>query len=194
MPRQRLDPEQVLDAAVALADEGLERVTFARLARRVGVRAPSLYNHVNGRAALLQMITLRGLQELTDAIATAAAGRSGEEALRATGHAYRAYALAHPGTYEAMLAPGLEPDEPVRAAARRLLEMIAAILRAWRLEDEQAIDAMRVIRSALHGFVTLERAGGFAMPRDTDTSFERLLDTLVAGLQARRHPAPPKRG
>jgi AcrR family transcriptional regulator len=183
MPRQGLDRGRVLDAAAGLADGGLEQVTFARLAQQLGVRAPSLYNHVNGRAALLQMITLRGLQELTEAIATAAAGRSGEEALRATGHAYRAYALAHPGTYDATLAPGGEADEAVREAAGRLLEMIAAILRGWRLEGEQAIDAIRVIRSALHGFVTLERAGGFAMERDTDASFERLLDTLVVGLQ-----------
>ena len=184
MPRQGLDRGQVLEAAVVLADEGLDHVTFARLARRLGVRAPSLYNHVNGRAALVQMITLRGLQELTEAIATAAAGRSGESALRATGHAYRAYGLAHPGSYDATLAPGVEPDEAVAAAAGRLLEMIAAILRGWQLEGEPAIDAIRVIRSALHGFVTLERAGGFAMARDIDASFERLLDTLVAGLRA----------
>jgi AcrR family transcriptional regulator len=175
----------VIDEAARLADGGLEAVTFARLAERLGVRAPSLYNHVNGRAALMELLTLRGLRELAEVIAAAAAGRSGEQALRATGHAYRRYAREHPGTYEATLAPGAEPREPVRTSAERLLEMLGAILRGWEVEGEQAIDAIRVIRSALHGFVTLERAGGFAMPRDTDASFERLLDTLVAGLRAR---------
>jgi AcrR family transcriptional regulator len=173
----------VIDEAARLADGGLEEVTFARLAERLGVRAPSLYNHVKGRAALLELLTIRGLGELAEAIAAAAAGRSGEQALRATGHAYRRYAREHPGTYEATLAPGSDPREPVRVAAERLVEMLGAILRGWEFEGGQAIDAIRVIRSALHGFVTLERAGGFAMARDTDASFERLLDTLVAGLR-----------
>ena len=41
--------------------------------------------------------------------------------------------------------------------------------------------------AALHGFVALERGGGFALARDLDLSFERLIDTLIAGL-ARADP------
>jgi AcrR family transcriptional regulator len=186
MPRRGLDTEAVLDAAVALADEGLERVTFARLAERLGVRPPSLYNHVDGRGELMRLITRRGLAELGDEIAAAGAGLSGEEALRATAHAYRAYALAHPGTYEATLAVPDRPDPELKAQAERLLGLLAAILRGWRLEGEQAVDAIRVVRSALHGFVALQRSGGFAMPRDPDASFEALIDTLVSGLGAVR--------
>src|SRR6202007_1548560 len=70
VPRRGLDTDKVLRAAIELADEeGLERATFARLAARLGVRAPSLYNHVDGRAELLRLITLRGLRGLGDAIA-----------------------------------------------------------------------------------------------------------------------------
>jgi len=182
--RQRLDTEQVLQAALALADEGLDQATFARLAQVLGVRAPSLYNHVNGRAALLRLITLRGLDDLADAIATAAAGRSGEDGVRAVAHAYRDYARAHPGAYEATLAAPDPADAELRAAAERLLELLGAILRAWKLDDEQTIDAIRVLRSGLHGFVALERGGAFAMARDVDASFEGLVDTVVAGLEA----------
>jgi AcrR family transcriptional regulator len=183
--RRGLDTEQVLQAAVALADEGLEQLTFARLAERLGVRAPSLYNHVNGRAALLRLITLRGLDELTDAIATAAAGLSGAEALRASAHAYRAYAHAHPGVYAATLSAPREPDAELQASAQRLLELLRAIIRGWKLEGADAVDAIRAVRSALHGFVSLEQSGGFAMARDRDVSFERMVEMLVAGLDAR---------
>lgn len=185
MPRQGLDTEQVLEAALVLADEGLDHVTFARLAEVLGVRAPSLYNHVDGRAALLRLIKLRGLTGLADAIATAAAGLSGEDALRATADAYRAYALSHPGSYEATLAAPSEPDPELQAAAERLLELLALILRGWRLEGDDAIDAIRALRSALHGFIALERGGGFAMSRDLDASFQALVEILVAGLLAR---------
>jgi hypothetical protein len=63
---------------------------------------------------------------------------------------------------------------------------MGAVLRAWSLEGDGAIDAIRVVRSALHGFVALERGGGFAMARDVDASFERLVDVLVTGLGAPR--------
>ena len=183
MPRQGLDTEQVVQAAVELADVGLEQATFARLAERLGVRAPSLYNHVNGRTELLRLLMLRGLGGLGDAIAAAAAGLAGEDALRATAHAYRAYALANPGCYEAMLAAPDDGDREAGEAAARLLALLGAILRAWQLDEQQTIDAIRVLRSALHGFVALERGGGFALARDLDVSFERLTDTLVAGLE-----------
>ena len=185
MPRRGLDTEQVVQAAITLADEGLERVTFARLAALLGVRAPSLYNHVDGRAALLRLITLRGLDELTETIAASAAGLAGEEALRASAHAYRAYALAHPGCYQAILAAPDPDDEELHTAAERLLNLLAAILRGWNLKGDDAIDAIRAVRSTLHGFVAIERGGGFALARDLDASFERLVEMLIVGLSSR---------
>lgn len=146
------------------------------------MRAPSLYNHVAGRDALLRLIKLRGLNELRELIAGAAAGLSGEAALSATAHAYRAYARTHPGIYEATLAAVEEPDAELQASAERLLELLAAILRHWDLEGDAATDAIRTLRSALHGFVDLEQSGGFAMPRDRNASFEVLIEMLAAGL------------
>jgi len=184
MPRKGLDRDQVLAAAVALADDGLEHVTFARLAEVLGVRAPSLYNHVDGRAALLRLITLRALTELADAIAAEAAGLAGEDAVRATAHAYRAYARAHPGSYEATLAAPSGEDPELRAAADRLVGLLMSIVRAWQLEGDDAIDAIRALRSALHGFVTLERARGFALKREPDASFAALIALLLRGLNS----------
>ena len=183
MPRRGLDTEQVVQAAIALADELPGEVTLARVAEALGVRTPSLYNHVAGRDALLDLIALHGLRGLAQAIATEAAGRAGPDAVRAVGHAYRAYAHAHPGCYAATLGAPAAGSEELSAAAERLFELLAAILRGWHLEGDDLIDAIRVMRSALHGFVALEGpAGAFALPRGTDESFERLLDTIVAGL------------
>ena len=57
--------------------------------------------------------------------------------------------------------------------------MLADALAPYGIEGESdLVDAVRFLRSALHGFVALELAGGFAMARSTDTSF----DAAVAGL------------
>ncbi len=39
------------------------------------------------------------------------------------------------------------------------------------------------MRALVHGFVTLQAAGGFGLPDDVDVSFERAVDALVAGLR-----------
>ena len=183
MPRRGLDTSQVVDAAVKLADDGIETVTFARLAQDLGVRAPSLYNHVDGRPALLRLICLRGLAELTEAISSAAVGRSGADALRATALAYRGFALANAGFVRGDAGGAAADDPELQAAAERLLRLIAAILSRWQLEGDELIDAVRVIRSGLHGSVTLERQGRPRAPRDLDASYDRLIATLTAGLE-----------
>ena len=57
-----------------------------------------------------------------------------------------------------------------------------AVLRAWEKHGDAAVHAVRTVRSALHGFVALEAAGGFGLPVDLDASFDRLVATLAAGL------------
>jgi AcrR family transcriptional regulator len=97
MPRMGLDAGRVVEVAAGIADaDGLEAVTLARVAADLGVRAPSLYNHVDGRSDLLRAIAVLGVRELTAALREAAVGRSSADALTAAAHAYRAYARATP--------------------------------------------------------------------------------------------------
>ena len=188
MPRQGLDAEQVVDEAVRIADaDGLDAVTLARVAAALGVRAPSLYNHLAGREALLRAIALRGLRELGDALRRAAVGRARGDALAAVADAYRSYAHAHPGRFAATLAAPAAGDEQHEQAVAEVVAVFAAVVGGWEAEDDDATHAVRALRGALHGFVTLEAAGAFATPVDRDESFARLVRTLANGLEA---PAP----
>jgi AcrR family transcriptional regulator len=190
MPRVGLDAEAVVAAAAELADaEGLHELTLAGLAERLGVRSPSLYAHVGGLADLRTRLGARGARELTAALQAAAAGRARSDALHAIADAYRAYAHAHPGTYAAtQRAPGTEPDAAngeYAAAAADLVGVLVAVLRGYELHDDDAIHGVRMVRAALHGFVSLEREGGFAMPVDLEESYRRLVQTLDHGLGSR---------
>jgi AcrR family transcriptional regulator len=189
--RRGLDRDALVELACAIADrEGLAAVTLARVAAQAGVRPPSLYHHVEGRAGLLRAVALRGLEELGSALRAAAVGRSGADALHAAARAYRAYARAHPGRYAATtIAPG-GGDDAHAAAAAEVLDVVRGVLRAWALEGDDAVHAVRTVRSALHGFVALEAGGGFALPTPLDASFEHLVATVAAGLDAGGdHPA-----
>lgn len=184
MKRARLNREQVLAAGAELADEqGLEATTLAALAARVGIRTPSLYKHVDSHAALVEGIATAALADLHRELSTAVAGRSGPPAVHAAAAAYRAYAHAHPGRYAAATAVAARSThEEFRAAATNVLVVLQAALRHWELTADDEVDAIRGLRATLHGFVTLERAGGFGLDRSPDASFEALIDSLIAGL------------
>lgn len=174
-------------SAAGIADaEGLDAVTIARVAKDVGVQAPSLYNHVESREALVREVGLLGTRELGAAMSAAAVGRAGADALTAMAHAARAYARDHPGRYAAgVAAPG--PDEAERAAAAApITESMIAVMRGWVHEGDSPVHSVRAIRAAVHGFIALEAAGGFGYPIDVDASFDHLLALLVAGLDEER--------
>ena len=180
----------MVDEAIRIADaEGLGQVTLARVAAALDVRAPSLYNHVDGRDGLLRLLALRSLTELADVLRDAAVGRAREDAIRAIAHAYRNYARQRPGAYAATQRAPAAGDDELTAAAGRVLDVLLAVLAGWGLEGDRAVHYIRVIRSALHGFVTLEAEAGFGLPLDLDQSFELLIATLVAGLDPKADAA-----
>jgi AcrR family transcriptional regulator len=177
-----LTAERVVAEAGDLADSGT--LSLAALAQRLGVRVPSLYKHVGGLDDLHRRLALAGLRELADALGEATVGRSGRDALRACAAAYRTYAREHPGRYNLIQRAPDPADTELAAAGERVTRLLYAILRGYGLDEDGTVHATRAVRSALHGFVTLEAAGGFGLPQDVEVSYERLVDLLDAGLGA----------
>jgi AcrR family transcriptional regulator len=192
--RAGIDPATVVAAAAEVADaEGFEAVTLKRLADELGVRPPSLYAHIGGLDDLRRRLGARGNTELAAALGQAIEGRSGSDALRALAVAYRDYARAHPGTYAALQrSRDLADDDEARAAGDAVVRVALAALRGYPVEGDEAIHAVRLIRITLHGFVSLEAAGGFALRLSADETFERLLALLDSGL--RHNPASRSAG
>lgn len=179
MPRAGLTPQTVVREAARLADEvGADRLTLAALAARLGVALPSLYKHVKGADALAQRLSALATAELATELTAAAAGRAGRDALLAVAAAYRDYARRHPGRYPATQRPPDPADPEHVAAADRAVGAIYAILRGYGLTGDAAVDATRMFRSAVHGFVTLQASGGFGLPRDVDRSFDQMVAAL----------------
>ena len=194
MPRAGLNTDRVVAAAAELADEvGLDQLTLAALAARLGVRQPSLYKHVASIDALHRLISMRGKAELADVLGRAAMGRARDDALVAMAHAWRAWALAHPGRYQAAERGPAPGDAEHEAVARRTVEVMAAVMDGYGIHGEDAIDAIRAFRAALHGFVSLEANHGFAFPASVDRSFDRLVHALARALSSWTDVSEPGR-
>lgn len=184
MARAGLTPELLTLAAAELADEvGFDQVTVSALARRFGVKAASVYSHLNGSRDLKTRIALHALEELAGRAAEALAGRAGKDALVAFANVYRDYAREHPGRYAAAQFR-LGPEAAAASAGGRHSQMMRAILRGYDLAGPDQTHAVRMLGSVFHGYVSLEMAGGFShsSPGPGET-WPRVLDALDALLR-----------
>ena len=186
-PRAGLSKEAVVEAAASLADEkGLEAVTLSGLASELGIRTPSLYNHVAGLGGLRRELALMGVRELGQRLSRAAAGKAADEGIFGLAQAYRGLVKERPGLYAATVRSyrHSHPDDPELAQAEgQAFEPVLSVLASYGLSGEEAVHAARGLRSVAHGFATLEVAGGFGIALDPDESFVRLLEAFAAGLR-----------
>ena len=190
MPRKtrtRLDKNAVLQAAVEiLTAEGVQALTLSRLAETLHIQTPSLYNHVDGSAGLQRELAVLNARLLADRLSAASIGKSGEELFMDASQAFRAYVKEYPGLYMSTLrSSGTQQvqDPNLQREEERMMKVGVAIMASLGLQGEDAIHGLRAFRSVVHGFATLEVAGGFGLPQDCDESFRRLVSALVAGLQ-----------
>lgn len=186
MARAGLDTEVVLKAATTIADsEGLASLTIAKLASSLGVKAPSLYNHIQSLDMVKDELTRQGFLLLFDRSRDAVAGVAGREALEGLGHAQRQFAKDHPGLWAATQTPVAGWSEASHKIADAYLALVLAVLRGgYGVTGDKAIHAARVMRASLRGFIDLELGGGYGYPLDVDESFSMLLKMFDDSLRS----------
>ncbi|GCE14773.1 TetR/AcrR family transcriptional regulator [Tengunoibacter tsumagoiensis] len=183
-PRAGLDQTAVIESAALLVDEeGIEQLSLGRLAERLGIKKPSLYNHVAGLPGLKRNLAVYCLREVLARFSRAAIGKSGADAIIAFADAYRSYAREHPGRYALTLQAPDPTDQELVEISTQTVDVARALLAPYKLEEEETIHAIRSLRSIVHGFVSLEAAGGFGMPINLDASFHWLLTTFTSTLE-----------
>lgn len=183
MPRAGLSTGTVIERAAQLVDEtGLDGLNLAALADSLGVRVPSLYKHIDGMPGLRRGVMLQAKAGLCHALTQAAVGRSRDQAIAELSLAYRRWALEHPGQYPMTVRAPTPGDDEDTAVTSAFLEVIFNVLAGYDLRGDDAVDATRFFRSALHGFVVIETGGGFEMPVDLERSYNRLVESVVTAL------------
>ena len=216
--REPLDPETIVDAALALLDaDGLDQLSMRHVARSLDTTAAALYWHVGSKDGLLDLMFDRVIGE--QAVPDADPERWRAQ-VKEVARAMRATILRHRDIVR--LSIGRLPLGP---NALRWSDRVLAILRAGGLPDAVAVTAHQLLISIVLGFAIDETGEGGHPPADqpppetaaatardylaalpgerfpnlvalaghfadadADQQFELLLDIFVAGLAQRAHP------
>ena len=195
MPRAGLAPASVTEAGAALVDEiGFAQLSMGLLAERLGVKTPSLYKHVASQADLAHRIAVLAMTELADAIRDATQGRAGSDALVAGAQAMRELRATNT---PAATPPATPPDRPgptTRSSrpADRVLDSSRPCCAATSSTPTRRSTPCGCCAASLHGFATLEAAGGFQIDTDVDDSFTWMIAFIDHGLQQSGRRSPPR--
>ncbi|MEN0642043.1 TetR-like C-terminal domain-containing protein [Alkalicoccobacillus gibsonii] len=182
-PRRGLTISDIIHTASNIADDqGLKQLSIGALAEKLKIKPPSLYNHVRGLDELHDLLAVYGCQKLLEKLEESILEVSKEDAVKQFSYAYVTFAKEHPGLYEATSRAAEEENVEIKQAQEQIVLVILRVLEAFDLENEHAIHVIRMLRSMLHGFVTLEQEQGFGLPYDLDQTLEVMIRTFLKGL------------
>lgn len=146
------------------------------LAIKVGVRVPSLYNHVASIEALLGYVQIRALADLGDDLQRAAMGKARRRGVEALALALRDFAVRHPGRYA--LAMSTPIDRPaIQAAGAPAGAAMSAVLESYGVEFSRQLAYLWV--STLHGVLALDRSGLFRDSVRGDDVYDKAVALVV---------------
>lgn len=198
-----LSRDKIVAEALSLIDEeGLAALSTRRLAGRLGVSGPSLYNHFATMDDLVEAVADLVISQV-DLSALDDGAAAWHEALRCWARSYREALSAHPNLIQvAVHGPGRRP------AALRLADAVFGLLVRAGWPPREATEIGALMRFFVAGAALGSFAGGFsddpelygaqyphlrrahllaARSRDIDdAAFELGLDSLLAGLTTRR--------
>ena len=183
--RVKLDRQVIIAAAAEIADvDGFDYVTLTTVAQRVGVRKPSLYNHINGLPELKGELAIWGTNELRLRISEAAIGKARHDAIVAIANAYRLFAKERPGLYRAIVSSPDRENLDLKVAIKKMMAVLAMVIEPYQLSPSEQTHAIRGLRSLMHGFASLEESGWFSAPVDREDSYQSLLNTFIRGIES----------
>ena len=186
--------EQVLDVAVeVMSDQGVAGLTLGEVARRMGIRPPSLYVYFDGKNALYDALFERGWRELLSVLLDVrerTASQSPEEAFRTFSAAFVRWSVEHPAYAPLMFwrpVPGFTPSEQAYAPAtdiqRLAREFLADMQRRGGLRADVDLDlAYRTWTSATSGVMTQQLSNAPGEPFETGTFTSTLPDVMAMWL------------
>lgn len=172
-------------AAGLVNREGADALSLNRLASELGIKPPSLYNHIDGLPHLLIELNILNTREMAETMTKAVIGKSGPEAIRSLAYAYRNHIKKNPGLYLVTLKASnnqqVESQELITMESK-VISIVQAVIAPYGLSEEDALHTIRAFRSMVHGFTTIEIAGGFGLSLDCDESFDRIIAMFIDSL------------
>jgi len=187
MPRTGLSKEEILEKAVALANEkGLSYLSVTTIAEYLGIKKPSLYNHMNTIDDIRKSIMIYGWKKVSEEIISDISFEDPKENLMEYGRRFYKYTIDNPGVFEAMLWYNKYSDNVLLETTEGLYSFFFTQTDNLGVERDVANHLLRTYRAFLEGFIMLQIHNSFGNPISVDESFKISMNVLISGIEQYR--------
>ncbi|TGL75584.1 TetR/AcrR family transcriptional regulator [Leptospira jelokensis] len=171
----------VLDVAWdTIQKVGFSEFRLSALAETLGIRTPSLYNHITDTEDIFREIKMRSLKLLGDTLEEVLIqNQVRSKRISLFLQTYRRFAKEYPHLYPLVIT-STEFDPELKSLGDRILQLCLDAFHLVNL-DKESVHKIRIIRSFVHGFIDLEREGGFGRKESVEESFQKLTESLETG-------------
>jgi AcrR family transcriptional regulator len=200
--RRQQTIEEALDAAVAIMEEaGVGGLSMSEIARRLGMRQPSLYKYFPSLHAVYDALFARGVAgSAAAARAAVAEGPRGVVTIRAAGRALVRWAVENPALAQLLYwrpVPGFAPTAATFAPSVRLMDQLraafaTAVQAGVLCPDAASAEAPRLFTVVLSGLISQQMANEPGASYDSGM-FTSLTDAALDMFFA-RYELPPAGG
>ena len=183
---QSLGRKDVVAAGLAcIQEEGPEALNVNRVAQRLGIRTPSLYNHVDGADDLRQAVVLEVLdRSAVDIVFTDEERADPRAFIRALAMGLRRFAMSNANLYLFMMAAPVKWDsQPFSPHWGRTMDAFGASVHGFGFQGPDLLHATRFVLATIQGFIRLELRGSMAEHADEDSSFAWAMEAILAALE-----------
>lgn len=209
-PKKSVDPrparrqrrfEQILAAAWDVAaEQGLAAVSLHEVARRVGIRQPSLYAYIDSKMALYDAMFGQAAQALLDQMGDSEPRQEPRAAVRVRARLLAEHAQISPAARQLLFnrtIPGFEPSPAAYAPAVEFYSRWVELLSAAGVTDPADIDIFTALVGGLLQQQESNEPGGNRYTRHLDTVLDMYFDYIdrhrYAGSSTANHSAAPPR-
>ncbi len=185
--RAQINFVKILETAIDICnEEGYEQLTLSCISERLGIKTPSLYNHIQGLSDLKQKMANYGLKMLYDSIIHSVIGCIGDEAITSASKVYIEFVSKNPGLYSSISKVPDPYEIEFDELSNQLVQVFIKLLGVYNLTDEESIYAVRGLRSLLHGFSAIQIDNGFRMNYSQEDSLDFIINTFMEGLKHKK--------
>ena len=187
MPRTGLSKEKIIEKAAELANEkGLSYLSVTTLADYLGIKKPSLYNHMKTIEDMHRDLMIYGWRIVSEEVVKGIDSSDEKKNLSEYGRKFYKFATDNPGIFEAMLWYNQYSDEALISATEGLYMFFFAQTDGIGINREIANHLLRTYRAFLEGFIMLQIHNSFGNPLSVEESFNISMNVLISGIDQYR--------
>jgi AcrR family transcriptional regulator len=166
--RKMVNRQSISDAAISIIQlHGVTSLSMRALASSLGIKAPSLYDHVKNRDEVIALVQSFGLMDFGRGFSDA--GQTPRDKCLF----YRRWALTNPNLYPVVFQQRLHRDLLPEGVEEKVLGLVIAAAGGSHVQA-------RAMWAQLHGLVDLELQGRLPADADMDGTWEQ----VIAGIEA----------